>query len=135
MSRLVKVDINRYKNRLAIVGSRTITSFRWFRSELDKILDEEEFVPGAIISGGARGVDSLAERWARSHRIPLVIFYPEWNKYGKRAGFIRNQQIVGACDKLVAFIENNSAGTVDSISLAKDQRKLLKIIAYTEREQ
>ena len=134
MSKLRTININDYKDRLSIVGSRTITSFKWFEKELERVLEEENYIPGAIISGGAKGTDSLAERWARKLKVPFILYFPDWNKYGKRAGFVRNKLIVQNCDKLIAFIEDDSQGTLNSIGLAEGVNKLLKVIEYKRED-
>ena len=135
MARLRTIDINDYKNRLAVVGSRSITSYKWFVEKLEEVLKEENYTPGAVISGGAQGIDQSAERWARGLKIPFILYFPDWNKYGKRAGFMRNHEIVTNCHKLIAFIENDSSGTAHSIHLAEDSHKLLKVVQYIREEE
>ncbi len=83
--------------------------------------------PSMIVSGGASGADSYSERYARENGLAILIFYPNWNLYGKKAGFIRNSQIIEAADEICAFWDGASKGTLDSIDKA---RKLGKIV-YT----
>lgn len=59
-----------------------------------------------IIHGGARGADSLAGYWAQQRSIPLINVFPaNWDKYGKSAGYIRNQEMLdeGQPDMVIAF--------------------------------
>jgi len=72
-----------------------------------------------VISGGARGVDSIAESIARILGLQTLIFLPDWEKHGKKAGFLRNIEIVKNSDRLVAFWDGESKGTLHSINLAK----------------
>lgn len=72
-----------------------------------------------VVSGGARGVDKWAEETAKQWRRPTKIYRPEWNKYGKKAGYIRNNQIVRNSDVVVAFWDGQSRGTKHSMQLAE----------------
>ena len=71
-----------------------------------------------IISGHARGADSLAEQWAKDREVSLEIYPAEWDVYGKSAGFMRNQQMIdeGLPDLVVAF--SGGKGTVNMIKLS-----------------
>ena len=108
--------------KLAVVGSRT-----GFNAALifDKLL---ELHPTEIVSGGAMGVDTFAALYANTALIPITVFTPDWIKYGKRAGAIRNKQIVDYCDKLIAFWDGQSPGTKISIDMATKAGKLLNVI-------
>ena len=70
--------------KIAIVGSRNIDSVN-MKEYLVKC-DE-------IISGGAKGIDSLAAKYANENNIKLTEFLPEYNIYGKAAPIIRNKKI------------------------------------------
>lgn len=114
---------------IAVVGSRSFKDYDLLRKELLEIivklpLDEEI----CIVSGGANGADSLAEQFAKDQGYKTQIFYPEWDKYGRSAGIIRNRYIVEACDMLVAFWNGWSRGTNHSIGLAKANHKKFKIV-------
>ena len=108
--------------KIAVVGSRE------FKEE-GLILDilSSELTPGdTLISGGARGVDTFAEEalsainqgYAPDGQISKHIFKPDWDKYGKRAGFLRNELIINEADKVIAFWDGESKGTKHSIDLA-----------------
>ncbi len=98
--------------KLAIVGSRDFDDYEFLKKMI-------QYHPCTqIISGGARGADTLAKRYAVEHGIPLREFIPDWDTFGKSAGFRRNEQIVKACDELVALWDGISRGTKHSIDLA-----------------
>ena len=80
-----------------------------------------------IVTGGARGVDTWAETAARQKGLAVELFIPEWDKLGRGAGMIRNQKIVDACDRLVAFWDGKSRGTKDSIEKARRAGKQVDI--------
>lgn len=105
---------------LAIVGSRGITDIN-----LSQYITEQ---PEMIISGGAKGIDTLAAEYAHAHNIPLKEFLPEYDKYGRGAPIIRNRLIVEAADKVIAFWDGKSKGTLSSINLAKKLGKSLLVI-------
>jgi hypothetical protein len=72
-----------------------------------------------IVSGGAPGADSLAERLAKEFRISITIHYANWDKFGKSAGAIRNEKVVNDCEAVVAFPGPDSIGTRDVINKAR----------------
>lgn len=109
---------------LAVVGSRGFND----SGLVNRVLLDHW--PDEIVTGGAGGPDSWAEAFARIHRLPCRVFYPDWNKFGKKAGALRNKQIVDYCDQLIAFWDGTSKGTLISIELAKKAGKLKKV--YTE---
>ena len=94
---------------VAIVGSREFDNYLFFKNEVDKILLNINV--REIISGGARGVDTLAIKYAREREIPYRVFYPQWETLGKKAGIIRNIDIVDSSDLCIAFWNGLSRGT------------------------
>lgn len=76
-----------------------------------------------IISGVAKGVDSIAVEWAIENDLPVLRFAAEWFKYGGEAGFIRNHQMVreGRPDLVIAFQYPGyqTPGTSNMISIAR----------------
>lgn len=112
------------KKKLAVVGSRTITDYNIVKELLDKQKDNISL----IVSGGAKGVDILAEQWANENGISVKVFIAEWDKYGKRAGFIRNKEIIEECDVCLAIWDGISKGTEHSINLAKSMNKKVVVV-------
>ena len=83
--------------KILIAGSRTITDIN-ILSKAIRLSGYKITASDEIVSGGARGVDTLAEVYARGKNIPIKIFKPDWNKYGKSAGVIRNYEMAKYCD-------------------------------------
>jgi len=110
--------------KLAVVGSRTFNNYKLVSETLSGLTVSE------IVSGGAKGADRVAERYALDHNIPTKIYLPDWKGLGKAAGFIRNKLIIDHADKVVAFWDGVSKGTKHSIDLAVKQNKLLTIIKF-----
>ena len=111
--------------KIAIVGSRGFKDYNLL----------EEFVLGKvnltdieeIISGGAIGADTLAQEFAQKHNLKLNVFLPNWTKYGKSAGVVRNKDIIQNSDTVFAFWDEKSKGTHNIISLSKKLNKTLHI--------
>jgi hypothetical protein len=116
---------------IAIVGSRSITDKEFVFSTIDHYLSNLNKDEIVIVSGGAVGIDSLAMLYAAEHNIKTEIFKPDWEKYGKSAGFIRNQQIVDRADYLLA-ITTGSKGTADTIKKAEKKGILIKVKTHKE---
>jgi hypothetical protein len=113
--------------RLAVVGSRDFNDFGILKIVLDELQKEVGFTQ--IVSGGANGADSLAERYARFNDIDLTVFVPDWS-IGRQAGFIRNVEIWNNADYGVAFWNGVSKGTEHSFKLAKKQNKRLFVFNH-----
>ena len=97
--------------KVAVVGSRSIQS-----ADLKRYIPPDTTL---IISGGASGVDTLAERYADERGIEKLIFYPNSELYGKSAPLIRDKLIVDSADLVIAVWDGQSRGTEFTISYAK----------------
>jgi hypothetical protein len=109
--------------KLAIVGSRTFTDYELMEAAVMDFQQRYREPVDAIVSGGAKGADTLARRYALSYDLELREFPAQWDKYGKSAGFRRNKFIVDDADALLAFYgpEGESNGTMHSVNLAKER--------------
>lgn len=118
--------------KVLICGGRDYNDWNTFRDKLETIalerfprLPEDEYGnwlygPVTIIHGGARGADSLADQWAVVNWCTIQEFHAEWEKYGKRAGYVRNAQMLteGKPDLVIAF--PGGKGTAMMVKLAKE---------------
>lgn len=118
--------------KVAIVGSRTFNDYNKLQEFINGVCEKENIVIDTIVSGGAIGADRLGERYAKEHGIPTVVFLAEWNKYGKRAGIIRNVQIIDNCDVCIAFWDGESHGTKHDIELCEKMNKKYFIYYFEE---
>lgn len=120
--------------KVAIVGSRSINDenlvidFINECHEFDKTYDK-------IISGGMKGVDSIAEKFAKENKIRTTIFVPNWEKYGDQAGFIRNSDIISKAEKCIIIWDGNSILTQNDIELCEQMRKPSYIFDVSKNEK
>lgn len=118
-----------------IAGSRTFTDYGLLKEKMDLFLANKENV--LIISGGARGADSLAEQYAHERNYKLLVMPAEWDKYGKSAGYKRNAKMhkALACFEdrgCVLFWNGKSKGTQHNIPLAESNRTPIRIVRFDE---
>jgi len=117
---------------LAVVGSRTFNDYHILKSTLDPLV--ESFGITTIVSGGAKGADTLAEKYAKEYVLHLIVFPADWDTHGKRAGYIRNVDIWNNADLGVAFWDGQSKGTAHSFEISKKQKKKLYVLDYSKND-
>lgn len=108
--------------RIAIVGSRGWTDEDTVQRYINTIPDGS-----VVVSGGARGVDSIAEKFARARGLEVVVIKPDWSK-GRGAGMERNGEIVAQSDVVVAFWDGKSPGTQNTINRALSAPHIKRIM-------
>tara|TARA_Y100000310_G_C20685685_1_gene818793 strand:+ start:1221 stop:1580 length:360 start_codon:yes stop_codon:yes gene_type:complete len=114
--------------KIAIVGSRGFHDYNLLKEFiLNKIKVEDVEL---MVSGGAKGADTLGEQFAEEFDIEKLIFLPNWQRYGKAAGPLRNTDIVKNSDIVFAFWEPGCRGTTDDINKAKLFEKELHICRF-----
>lgn len=104
--------------RLGIVGYRNFHDFELLEKEVLKFIDGNVDLLTAIVSGGCKGADKLAERFADKYNIPKIIHKVDWyvsGKYNPKEGPERNTLIVRDSDMIIAFVSPSSTGTFDTI--------------------
>ena len=101
--------------KVIIAGSRHINNPDF----VAQAIAESGFSISEVVSGGAAGVDTMGERWARLNGIPIKVFPAKWKVHGKAAGPIRNQEMAEYANGLVAVWDGKSSGTKDMINRAK----------------
>lgn len=128
----LKLDDKCKNTYIAIVGSRDINDYKFVEEKFLELLETENIniEDVTIISGGANGVDTIAQKIAKKYGLSIIIHYPDWDKYGKRAGFIRNQKIVNDADIILAVRHQDSKGTTITINIAKSANKVIYDYIY-----
>jgi hypothetical protein len=115
--------------KIIIAGSRTITDKDKVYSIITAGLNSLSTLERVeIVSGGARGVDKLGELYAvessrcTNRYVDLKVFSADWNKYGKRAGYLRNKQMAEYADALILIWDGKSRGSQMMLELAKQYK-------------
>ena len=123
--------------KLAIVGSRILPETDENLAKMTELIKRNISGITEVVSGGASGADTLAERFAKQEGITFILFEADWEKYHRAAGPLRNAKVVSYCDKLIAFYinESKSRGTKDAVKRAKAETKLLKTYEWREVEE
>lgn len=105
--------------KIAIVGLRNVVV-----SDIGRYISNVE----EIVSGGAVGVDRCAAEYAKENGIKLTVFLPQYKLYGRAAPIIRNKEIVDYSDKIIAFWNGSSKGTLSVIKYAQKTGKQCEIV-------
>jgi len=113
---------------LLIVGSRSFTNYALMVETIYSQYSIDEI--DHIISGGADGADALAERFAIEHGISFTEYPAKWRTFGKRAGILRNINMVNEADKVIAFWDGKSAGTQFTIRYSKEKGKAPFVVEW-----
>lgn len=130
--------------RVAVIGSRTYRNYKIVKEKLDKLHSMRPIT--CIVSGGANGADSLGERWADENSVPKIVHEANWDdlshpdaliktnsrgkRYDARAGFRRNEMIVGDAQLILAFWDNVSRGTRNTLEIAERLNKPYKTFLF-----
>lgn len=106
--------------KIAIIGSRNL-----------RLTDIDPYLPNGIteiISGGAKGIDSVAAAYAVANGIPLTEFLPNYARYGRGAPIQRNREIAAYADEAIAFWDGKSKGTMHTVGFFKQLGKKVTVI-------
>ena len=117
-----------YKIKLIIAGSRDFSDYNLLEQAIKENFTLNELVE--IVSGTARGADSLGEIFANKYNIPIKRFPANWDLYGKSAGYRRNVEMAAYADALIAFWDGQSRGTMHMIDIAEHNNLKVIIINY-----
>ena len=124
--------------RIIIAGSRDFNDYELLKKSAIEIITKKTMLPDLtrIISGGARGADTLGERFANEMGLEISRFIPDWDGLGKRAGYVRNAEMAKFAVEddndgmLIAFWDGQSRGTKHMIDLAKRYGLEVHVVNY-----
>jgi predicted Rossmann fold nucleotide-binding protein DprA/Smf involved in DNA uptake len=118
--------------RLIIAGGRDFDNYNLLCDEVTKFISENTDANDSvkIISGLARGADTLGCKYAQEAGYELQGFAAEWGKFGKAAGPIRNKLMAKHADSLIAFWDGESPGTMHMIDYANELGLNIKVVKY-----
>ncbi len=116
--------------KVIVAGSRDFSNYDLLKKELDKICKSGYDVE--IVSGTARGADTLGEQYAEENKLPLKMFLPDWDKHGKSAGYMRNREMAEYADACIVFWDGSSKGSRHMIDIAKELKLPTKVVLYKD---
>ena len=101
---------------LAIIGSR---DYPGSPETVATAIAQHSLAPTAVLCGEARGPDTWGRLWAEQQGIPVISYPADWERYGRSAGMIRNREMIGASDAVLALWDGKSKGTGQAIKIAR----------------
>lgn len=118
-------------NRIIVAGSRGFSDKSMLFAELDHLL--QRLSPIEIVCGEARGADTLGREWAESRGWQVKSFPANWNAHGRRAGYLRNQEMADYATHCVVFWDGQSRGSKHMIDIAKAAGLGLRVVEYASK--
>ena len=112
--------------KVIIAGSRGFNDYEKLCTVCNFTLSNQSEIE--IVSGTARGADKLGEKYAKEKGYSIKKFPPNWDKFGKSAGYKRNAQMAEYADALIAFWDGKSKGTKHMIDLASKNKLKIRVI-------
>ena len=117
--------------KLIVAGSRGFNNYAKLSAAIEQVANGElAHREVSIVSGMARGADLMGHRFAKENGIVVYEFPADWDAFGKRAGFIRNEQMGKFADGLLAFWDGASPGTTNMIHFMQRLNKFTHVIRY-----
>jgi len=114
--------------KLIVAGGRDFTDYELLRTTLDHLLSRKSKIQ--IVSGMARGADSLAVKYAYENDYDIKSFPANWQQHGNSAGYKRNIEMARYADACVCFWDGLSKGTADMIRVARVYNLPTRVIKY-----
>jgi hypothetical protein len=116
--------------RVIIAGGRDFNDYELLKEKVDYILRNRQDEDIEIVSGKARGADSLGERYAKERGYKIKEFPADWDTHKKAAGYIRNQEMANYAGHCICFWDGQSRGTKHMIDIAKREKLNIRVIRY-----
>lgn len=114
-----------------IAGSRNFNDYELLKEKALIILSKKlPLFNVVIVSGEANGADKLGERFAEEHNLGLIKMPADWDKYGKSAGYKRNQEMAEIANACIVFWDGESFGSKHMIDIAKEKGIPVKVINF-----
>ncbi len=113
--------------KVIVAGSRDFNDYEFLEEIMNNYLGGDIV---EIVSGTAKGADSLGERYAKENGHNLVQYKAEWSKYLQAAGFIRNEDMARHASELVVFWDGKSKGTKHMLQEARRRGLHVEMFIY-----
>lgn len=114
--------------KIIVAGGRDFSNYKLLKEKLDEVV--KLFGGFELVCGMAKGADMLGWDYAKLNNLPIKEFPADWNGLGKRAGYIRNEQMAQYADGCIVFWDGKSKGSKHMIDLADKYKLSLSIIRY-----
>ena len=115
--------------KVVIAGGREFNDYNLLSTKVSHLI-QNKMPDVAIISGVARGADSLGAKWARDNGITVIEKPANWDKLGRAAGYRRNEEMLQIADAVIAFWDGKSKGTKHMIDISKQAGIPVRVINY-----
>ena len=116
--------------KVIIAGGRDFNNYELLKEKCDYYLSHLDTCNIVIISGHARGADTLGEKYAKEKGYEIESHPADWNKYGKSAGYKRNVEMADVASAAICFWNGKSKGTKHMIDIAKEKGIPVKVVRY-----
>lgn len=122
-----------YECRFLVCGGRDYSDYEYLTNKLNKFVEsilkikglETDFI---LIHGGCTGADIMSGFWAETHKeIRVLVFNADWKTFGKKAGFVRNKQMIEEGDPEFVIAFGGGKGTQNMIDMARNSQ--IKVLA------
>ena len=113
---------------LIIAGGRLFNNYQLLKNSVDKLCKNHKITN--IISGKAKGADSLGEKYAKERDINIIAKEADWNLFGKSAGYRRNVEMANIATHAIVFWDGESKGSKHMIDIMKQQNKPVRVVLY-----
>ncbi len=121
--------------RVIVAGSRDFNNYELLCDRLDFYLKRYPRERIEIVSGRARGADRLGEEYAKSRGLRLKEFPANWDKFGKKAGYLRNREMAEYGTHAVIFWDGDSRGTRHMIELAREKELEVRVVMFQQTKK
>lgn len=116
--------------RFCVIGSRSMNNYYIVYTYLKQYIPKNAI----IVSGGAKGVDMLAEVYAEMNGHPCEVYEAQWDRFGREAGMIRNIEMIRNSDHVIAFWDGKSPGTQHMIAESRKRGRNVVVVDVTEED-
>jgi hypothetical protein len=114
--------------KIIVAGGRDFNNYELLKEKLDELIGENKEIE--IVSGMARGADTLGVQYANERGYEIKKFPAQWDKYGKSEGYRRNEEMANYGDTCICFWDTKSKGTKHMIDLSNKYNLNITVIEY-----
>lgn len=116
--------------KVIIAGSRNFNDYQKLKETLDLLLEKYKDQEIEIVSGTAKGADKLGEKYAEEKGFKVKKFPANWDEFGKKAGFLRNEDMAKYASHAVIFWDGVSKGSKHMISLCEKYKLKFRVYCF-----